>query len=626
MLDRDGPSRSEPSATWPSTLAPAMTRSRRAAFRRRREAGPDGDLAPPPGGVRDAHLPGPRRGRLQRHPAPGDHYIELRTDLSNLEQVLETMASDRERRRITEAAYRDVVASGTYGYQRFVAEVEGPIPERAGEAGRAMGLKGGSHRRRPGPWAKVALALRPRPRLSSFVVRKLPDPVVDFLRRRIYGTAPGNGEAARTRSEEDRHGLPPRRRAGQQDLQARGPARQARLRILSSRTSPGSSRRSPALRAGLVAAAGSALAPAGEGSPPAAPAGSSGWPLPPAWLPSCQIGSRPAEARRGHPARGRGADRAGQAARDERGRAYRALPADLYYLHFPQPVPRRQPQGQRRGVYIYDAHDSYFEVDQDPRPVQDAHDPEDVLADRAPVRLGGRPGFRDRQRGGGGAARAAAQAPPARCPTATTRQPGPGGGARRARCRGSPWTPSAGLGGQREGRHDLRADARCAGAVARARGDCLRRRGLRGGRDQRAIGGARPPARLGRADQGRRFIRGADAAPILYLPFTDNYRFALPNGGVLHAIARGTADPLSAAGRDPEAGRGAFAGAAPDPRDPASIAEAVRRAHRRSRPRRPPAQERGAGPRRAELERGGGRGGGAVSFRPSGRAGTVERR
>ena len=128
---------------------------------------------------------------------PGDHYIELRGDLSNLEQVLETMASDRERRRITEAAHRDIVASGRYGYESFVAEVEGAIPEGAGEAGRAMALKGRlAAAADRASWAKVALALRPRPRLSSFVARILPDPVVAFLRRRIYGTAPSNGEAA----------------------------------------------------------------------------------------------------------------------------------------------------------------------------------------------------------------------------------------------------------------------------------------------------------------------------------------------------------------------------------------------------------------------------------------------
>ena len=128
---------------------------------------------------------------------PGDHYIELREDLSNLEQVLETMASDRERLRITEAAHRDIVASGRYGYATFVAEVESAIPAEAGEARRAMPLKARLAAAADRvSWAKVRFALWPRPRLSSFVVRVLPDPVVAFLRRRIYGTAPSDGEAA----------------------------------------------------------------------------------------------------------------------------------------------------------------------------------------------------------------------------------------------------------------------------------------------------------------------------------------------------------------------------------------------------------------------------------------------
>ena len=55
---------------------------------------------------------------------PDVHYIEVRKDLSNLPQVMDQIESDAERERLTEAAYRDVVASGRYGYGHFVDQVE----------------------------------------------------------------------------------------------------------------------------------------------------------------------------------------------------------------------------------------------------------------------------------------------------------------------------------------------------------------------------------------------------------------------------------------------------------------------------------------------------------------------
>lgn len=51
---------------------------------------------------------------------PGKHYIELKKDFSNIDQVLELMAEDRLRAEITERAYQDIVASGKYSYKRFV--------------------------------------------------------------------------------------------------------------------------------------------------------------------------------------------------------------------------------------------------------------------------------------------------------------------------------------------------------------------------------------------------------------------------------------------------------------------------------------------------------------------------
>jgi len=54
----------------------------------------------------------------------GRHYIPLKADFSNLDEVLETMRRDDRRAEIVANAHRDVVESGRWTYASFVAEVE----------------------------------------------------------------------------------------------------------------------------------------------------------------------------------------------------------------------------------------------------------------------------------------------------------------------------------------------------------------------------------------------------------------------------------------------------------------------------------------------------------------------
>jgi hypothetical protein len=54
----------------------------------------------------------------------GEHYIPVRPDFSNLEEVIATIVRDDHRDRLTTVAYRDVVASGAFSYQAFVRDVE----------------------------------------------------------------------------------------------------------------------------------------------------------------------------------------------------------------------------------------------------------------------------------------------------------------------------------------------------------------------------------------------------------------------------------------------------------------------------------------------------------------------
>ncbi len=52
---------------------------------------------------------------------PGKHYIELRRDFGNLDDVFETIKRDDVRAEITERAYADIVRSGLYTYRTFVS-------------------------------------------------------------------------------------------------------------------------------------------------------------------------------------------------------------------------------------------------------------------------------------------------------------------------------------------------------------------------------------------------------------------------------------------------------------------------------------------------------------------------
>jgi hypothetical protein len=51
---------------------------------------------------------------------PGVHYIELKRDFSNIEQVMEYVRKDDLRLQIIERAYKDIVESGAYTYRAFV--------------------------------------------------------------------------------------------------------------------------------------------------------------------------------------------------------------------------------------------------------------------------------------------------------------------------------------------------------------------------------------------------------------------------------------------------------------------------------------------------------------------------
>ncbi len=110
----------------------------------------------------------------------GRHYIPLRRDFSNLDEVLDLVASDAERERVAAAAYADVVEPGRWTYRRLVEDVEATLPA-AGR--RAAG--------RPALAASRVLdqASKPLLPLATRVLMPLRRWLYGLLRLRGYGAA-----------------------------------------------------------------------------------------------------------------------------------------------------------------------------------------------------------------------------------------------------------------------------------------------------------------------------------------------------------------------------------------------------------------------------------------------------
>jgi hypothetical protein len=71
-------------------------------------------------------------GRYSGVMEPGIHYIPLKKDFSNLDEVLETFRDPEARRRITTAARRDLIDSGRWSYETFVRDVFDQVLIEAG--------------------------------------------------------------------------------------------------------------------------------------------------------------------------------------------------------------------------------------------------------------------------------------------------------------------------------------------------------------------------------------------------------------------------------------------------------------------------------------------------------------
>jgi hypothetical protein len=101
----------------------------------------------------------------------GRHYLALERDFSNLDAVLDQLASERERERLAASAYEDVVAAGGWTYRRLVEDVE-TVLTRASPS-RAVA--------RPAVAVSRALDAASKPLLPLAFRVLMP------LRRRLYG-------------------------------------------------------------------------------------------------------------------------------------------------------------------------------------------------------------------------------------------------------------------------------------------------------------------------------------------------------------------------------------------------------------------------------------------------------
>lgn len=105
---------------------------------------------------------------------PGRHYLALRRDLSNLEEVLNLAVDEQQRNDVVEQAYQDVVCSGLYTYRRFVEHVIGLMDDDtgavAGSGSRGLRLRDAAARMLDHmSWWQVAYRLRGRQRLATWV-------------------------------------------------------------------------------------------------------------------------------------------------------------------------------------------------------------------------------------------------------------------------------------------------------------------------------------------------------------------------------------------------------------------------------------------------------------------------
>ena len=87
-------------------------------------------------------------GRYSGLIQPGEHYVELRKDFSNLEDVLRRVEDVPGLEAMADRAYCHLIASGAYSYRRFIELVDGVIERRLSEREKGLGVVPATRRAR----------------------------------------------------------------------------------------------------------------------------------------------------------------------------------------------------------------------------------------------------------------------------------------------------------------------------------------------------------------------------------------------------------------------------------------------------------------------------------------------
>ena len=112
------------------------------------------------------------QGRYSGAMEPGVHYLPLRKDFSNLDEVIERFRDPAERERITSAARRDLIDSGAYSYRRFVEGFDSALAE-AGLTPETEGYKRAAVDRAARRWRRLRRLRRAGARVDARVARRV---------------------------------------------------------------------------------------------------------------------------------------------------------------------------------------------------------------------------------------------------------------------------------------------------------------------------------------------------------------------------------------------------------------------------------------------------------------------
>ena len=155
-------------------------------------------------------------GRYDGILRPWDHYVPLRKDFANLDQVLTVLADPARATAITDRAYADLIASGAYSYRQFVRSFDdrlaangvgpSPVPDQVDREVRTYLADWDRFRSRAWDFEVLAAARAGAGVRARWGVAKARHLLADYQRAVIDRRAPGEVPAAvaRARRADDR--------------------------------------------------------------------------------------------------------------------------------------------------------------------------------------------------------------------------------------------------------------------------------------------------------------------------------------------------------------------------------------------------------------------------------------